>query len=142
MVDLLAFGYDDETTAHAAAEEAHRLADELRIEPDAVAVIVRGGEGAYTVTTNHGEAGATCGMFWSPLFGALFFDAAPTGLDPAFDRRAREMLKPGTSALFLIVDSIGRETAVEGLRQYCGTVADSSLSNSPVLVGADFIPSG
>jgi uncharacterized membrane protein len=142
MADLLAFGFDDETTAHAAAEEAHRLADELRIEPDAVAVIVRGGDGAYTVTTNHGEAGATSGMFWSPLFGALFFDAEPTGLDPTFDRRAREMLKPGTSALFLIVDRIGPKTAVEGLRQYGGTIADSSLSERSDLVASDFIPQG
>jgi uncharacterized membrane protein len=142
MASLLAFGYDDETTAHAAAEEAHRLADELRIDPDAVAVIVRGGDGAYTVTTNHGEAGATCGMFWSPLFRALFFDAEPSGLDPAFDRRVRDMLKPGTSALFIIVERVGPETAVEGLRQYGGTIADSSLSDRPDLVGADFIPSG
>ena len=142
MAALLAFGYDDETTAHAAAEEAHRLADELRIDPDAVAVIVRGGDGAYTVTTNHGEAGATCGMFWSPLFSALFFDAEPTGLDQAFDRRVRDMLKPGTSALFIIVERVGPETAVEGLRQYGGTIADSSLSDRPDLVGADFIPSG
>ena len=52
------------------------------------------------------------------------------------------MLKPGTSALFIIVDRVGPEAAAEGLRQYGGTIADSSLSDRPDLVGADFIPSG
>jgi hypothetical protein len=38
MADLIAIGYPDETTADAAAE-AHRLAADLIIQPDAIAVI-------------------------------------------------------------------------------------------------------
>jgi uncharacterized membrane protein len=148
MADLIAIGYDDETTAGAAAEEVHRLADELVIEPDAVAVILRDGEGNYRVTTNHHPVGqgASWGMFWGLLFGALFFipvlgiavgaglgaiigKVARTGIDEGFEERAREMVKPGTSALFLIVEKVTPEVAVEGLRQYGGTVLKSSLSN-------------
>lgn len=41
MADLIAIGYPDESTAHAAADEARRLAAELIIQPDAIAVISR-----------------------------------------------------------------------------------------------------
>jgi uncharacterized membrane protein len=41
MADLIAIGYDDESTAAAPAQEGDRLAQDLIIEPDAVAVIVR-----------------------------------------------------------------------------------------------------
>jgi uncharacterized membrane protein len=148
MADLIAIGYDDETTAGEAAEEVYRLADDLVIQPDAVAVIVRDGEGHYNVTTNHHPvgAGATWGMFWGLLFGVLFFipvlgmavgaglgavmgKVAKTGVDKQFQDQVREMVKPGTSALFLVVEKVTPDKAVEGLRHYGGTVLRSSLSN-------------
>ena len=75
MADLIAIGYPDEATAEAAAEEARRLAQDLIIHPDAIAVIVRDKDGSYHVHTNHHMvgAGATWGMFWGMLFGLLFF---------------------------------------------------------------------
>src|SRR5688572_11378728 len=75
MADLIAIGYDDETTAEAAADEVYRLADDLVIQPDAVAVIRRTVDGKYKVTTNHHSVagGASWGMFWGLLFGLLFF---------------------------------------------------------------------
>ena len=73
MADLIAIGYPDEATAEAAADEARRLAQDLIIEPDAIAVIVRDAEGAYHVHTQHHMVGrgATWGMFWGLLFGRL-----------------------------------------------------------------------
>ncbi len=53
MADLIAIGYPDETTAFAAAEEARRLAADLIIQPDAIAVIARDQDGSYHVTTSH-----------------------------------------------------------------------------------------
>jgi uncharacterized membrane protein len=53
MADLIAIGYPDEVTATAAADEARRLAKDLIIQPDAIAVISRDEEGNYHVTTNH-----------------------------------------------------------------------------------------
>jgi uncharacterized membrane protein len=75
MADLVVIGYPDETTATAAADEAHRLAKDLIIQPDAIAVIVRDKDGSYHVRTTHHMvgAGATWGMFWGFLFGLLFF---------------------------------------------------------------------
>ena len=75
MADLVAIGYPDETTAALAMSEAEHLAEDLIIEPDAIAAIVRTKDGKYRVTTNHHEVagGATWGMWWGFLFGLLFF---------------------------------------------------------------------
>jgi uncharacterized membrane protein len=148
MADLIAIAYEDETTAHEAAEEVHRLADDLAIQPDAVAVVVRDGESQYEVTTHHHPvaAGATWGMFWGLLFGVLFFipvcgvavgsglgailaKVTETGIDREFAARVRDMVKPGTSCLFLLVEKVTPDKAIEGLRQYGGAALSSSLSS-------------
>ena len=147
MADLIAIGYDDETTAAAAAEEVKQLAQDLIIEPDAVAVIVRDKDGKYSVTTNHHPvgAGASWGMFWGLLFGILFFvpvfgmavgaglgalmgKVEKTGIDKQFQQQVRDMVQPGTSALFLVVEKVTPDKAIEGLSRFGGTVLKSSLS--------------
>jgi uncharacterized membrane protein len=145
--DLIAIGYPDETTALKAEKEAQRLASELIIQPDAIAAIVRDKDGKVTVTTNHHlvAGGASYGMFWGLLFGVLFFvpffgmaigaglgalmgKVEKSGIDRDFQEQVREMLEPGTSALFLIVEKITPDKAVEALGKYGGTVVKSSLS--------------
>jgi uncharacterized membrane protein len=49
MADLIAIGYP----AEAAADEARRLAQDLIIQPDGIAVIVRDVSGDYHVHTQH-----------------------------------------------------------------------------------------
>ena len=147
MADLIAIGYPDETTAIAAADEARRLARDLIIEPDAIAVIVRDKDGSYHVHTNHHAvgAGATWGMFWGFLFGLLFFipvfgmavgaglgalmgKVTKTGIDREFQDQVRGMLQPGTSALFLMLEKVTPDKATEAMSQYGGTVLKTSLS--------------
>jgi uncharacterized membrane protein len=147
MADLIAIGYPDEATATAAADEAYRLARDLIIEPDAIAVIVRDKDGDYHVHTNHHAvgAGATWGLFWGFLFGLLFFipvlglaigaglgalmgKFAKTSIDKAFQEQVRGMVQPGTSALFLMLEKVTPDKAVEGLSKYGGTVLKTSLS--------------
>ena len=147
MADLIAIGYEDETTAAAAAEEVQTLSQDLIIEPDAVAVIVRDADGKYKVTTNHHPvgAGASYGMFWGLLFGVLFFvpvfgmavgaglgalmgKVEKTGIDKEFQQQIRDMVRPGTSALFLVVEKVTPDKAIEGLSRFGGTVLKSSLS--------------
>src|SRR5689334_24375624 len=125
MADLIAIGYADQATAEAAADEARRLAQDLIIQPDAIAVIVRDNDGSYKVITNHHAvgAGATWGMFWGLLFGLLFFipvfgmalgaglgalmgKIEKSGIDQEFQDQVRGMLQPGTSALFLVVEKV------------------------------------
>ncbi|HET7429155.1 MAG TPA: DUF1269 domain-containing protein [Gaiellales bacterium] len=147
MADLIAIGYDDETTAIAAAEEAERLAHDLIIQPDAIAAIVRKQDGKYKVITNHHAvgAGATWGMFWGLLFGLLFFipvfgmalgaglgalmgKIEKSGIDQEFQDQVRGMLQPGTSALFLVVEKVTPDKAVAAMSAYGGTVLKTSLS--------------
>jgi uncharacterized membrane protein len=147
MADLIAIGYPDETTAALASEEVMRLSQDLIIEPDAVATIVRDKEGKYHVSTSHHPVGggATWGMFWGLLFGMLFFvpvfgmavgaglgalfgKIEKSGIDKQFQQQVRDMIQPGTSALFVVVEKVTPDKAVEGLSQYGGTVLKSSLS--------------
>jgi len=147
MADLIAIGYPDEATADAAAAEAQRLARDLIIQPDAIAVIVRDEEGGYHVHTNHHlvGGGATWGMFWGLLFGLLFFipvfgmavgagmgalfgKLAKSSIDKQFQDQVRDMLKPGTSALFLMLEKVTPDKAVEAMSKYGGTVLKTSLS--------------
>lgn len=147
MADLIAIGYPDEATAAAAADEARRLARDLIIQPDAIATIICDREGKFHVTTSHHAvgSGASWGMFWGLLFGLLFFvpilgmavgaglgalmgKVAKTGIDKQFQDQVKAMLKPGTSALFLIVEKVTPDKAVDALSKYGGTVLKSSLS--------------
>ena len=147
MADLIAIGYPDETTALSAMDEAERLQHELVIQADAVAAIIRNKEGKIRVVTNHHAvgAGATWGMFWGMLFGMLFFvpflgmavgagmgalmgKVTKSAVDKQFQDQVRDMLQPGTSALFLIVGKVTPDKAVEALSRYGGTVLKSSLS--------------
>lgn len=147
MADLIAIGYSDETTAGLAAKEAERLAGDLVLEADAIASIVRDKEGKYHVTTSHHPVGtgATWGMFWGMLFGLLFFvpvfgmavgaglgavmgKVEKAGLDKEFQQQVRDMLQPGTSALFLVIEKVTPDKAIDALSPFGGTVLKSSLS--------------
>ena len=147
MADLIAIGYPDLATADEAAEEARRLAQDLIIQPDAIAVIVRDTDGSYHVHTTHHAVGtgAVWGMFWGFLFGLLFFipvlglavgagmgalmgKFAKTSIDRQFQDQVRGMLQPGTSALFLMLEKVTPDKAVEAMSKYGGTVLKTSLS--------------
>lgn len=148
MAELIAIGYDQESTAAQAEQEVERLTADLLIEPDGVAVIVRDGDGRYRVQTNHHPvgSGATWGMLWEPLFGLLFFvpvfgmavgaglgalmgKVERIGIDAAVQEQVRDMLQPGTSMLFMVVERVTPDEAVEALSRYGGTVLTSALSS-------------
>ncbi|HLH84432.1 MAG TPA: DUF1269 domain-containing protein [Trebonia sp.] len=147
MSDLIVIGYPDETTAALAADEARTLARDLIIQPDAIASIVRDREGRYHVQTTHHAvgAGATWGMFWGLLFGLLFFipvfgiaigaglgalmgKVTKSGVDKEFQDQVRDLIQPGTSALFLMVEKVTPDKAVKAMSKYGGTVLKTSLS--------------
>ena len=89
--------------------------------------------------------GATWGMFWGLLFGLLFFipvfgmaigaglgalmgKVTKSGIDKQFQDQVRGMLTPGTSALFLMVEKVTPDKAIEAMSKYGGTVLKTSLS--------------
>jgi uncharacterized membrane protein len=147
VADLVAIAYPDETTAIQAMGTAEELAEDLIIQPDAIAAIIRNKEGKFKTVTNHHAvgSGATWGGFWGLLFGMLFFvpflgmaigagfgalmgKVEKSGIDREFQDQVRDALQPGTSALFLIVEKVTPDKAVEALSQYGGSVLKSSLS--------------
>jgi len=136
VTTLVAVAFPYESTASAAAEDVRRLALDVRVDPDAVAVVSRDRAGAYQLTTSHGLSGGTqWGVFWVLLCEALFGDQPPDtrrsarsrahgrrprAVDDTFRRNLREMLTPGTSILFLAVDGIVSEDAVRELTRLGG----------------------
>lgn len=148
MSDLIAIRYDDTTTATAAMDEAMRLSQDLIIQPDAIAAIIRGEDGKFRTVTNQHEvgSGATWGMFWGLLFGMLFFvpifgmamgaafgalggKLGKDAVDKQFRDQVRDALTPGSSALFLIVEQITPDKAIDALSKFGGSVIKTSLSS-------------
>ena len=147
MSDLIAIGYDDTTTALEALDAAEQLSGDLVIQPDALAVIIRNDEGKFKTVTNQHlvGTGTTWGLFWGFLFGILFFvpilgmawgagmgaiigKVTKTGIDKNFQDQVRAQLKPGTSALFMILETYTADKALERLSKFGGTVLKTSLS--------------
>jgi uncharacterized membrane protein len=150
MATLVAIGYPDQTTAEEARHTVAQLEAELIIQADQVASISRDLEGKFHVHTSHGGAsaggGAIWGGFWGLLFGLLFFipfagwamgaglgalfgHLGEKGIDKAFQEQVRDYLKPGTSALFLVIEHATPDKAVAALEKYGGTVIKTSLSD-------------
>jgi uncharacterized membrane protein len=150
MATLVAIGYPDQGTAEEARQTVQRLEGELVIQADQVAAISRDLEGKYHVHTTHGGAsaggGAAWGGFWGLLFGMLFFvpffglavgagmgalfgHMGENAIDKAFQQQVRDYLKPGTSALFMIIEQVTPDKAIAALEPYGGTVIKTSLSD-------------
>jgi uncharacterized membrane protein len=149
VATLVAIGYPDQGTAEQARGTVQQLEADLVIQADQVASISRDLEGKYHVHTTHGGAssggGAVWGGFWGMLFGLLFFvpiaglaigagmgalmgHFGEKGIDKAFQQQVRDYLKPGTSALFMVIEQVTPDKAIGALQQYGGTVIRTSLS--------------
>ena len=149
MATLVAIGYPDETTAEKARQTVQSLEADLVIQADQVAAVSRDSEGKYHVTTTHGGAsaggGAVWGGFWGLLFGLLFFvpffglaigagmgalfgHLGEHAIDKEFQEQVRDQVKPGTSALFLIIEKATPDKAIAALSEFGGTVIRTSLS--------------
>jgi len=149
MADLIAIGYPDTTTAMKALDEAEKLASDLVIQPDALAVIIRNDEGKFKTVTNQHLVGlgTTSGMFWGFLFGILFFvpflgmaigagmgammgKVSKSSIDKGFQDQVREMMQPGTSALFMVLEQMTTDKTLAALAPLGGTVLKTSLSDA------------
>jgi uncharacterized membrane protein len=139
MPGLIVIGYADQGVAEDARRSVQELEDELAIRADQVSSISRDVEGRYHAHTSHGRTpgrGAAWSALWEPLFGLLFLsvraalgDLGETGLGDAFQERVRGLIKPGTSALFMMVERPRPDRAVAALEHYGGTVIEAPLSS-------------
>ncbi len=146
MAHLLVITFDD-------AEEAGKVRETLRsvqkggylnLDDSAVVVKDEGGRIHIRDELDRGvKVGALGGGFLGLLIGGIFFPVAgavvgalaggllgsmaDVGIDKKFIREVSEDLKPGTSALFLIVRDATPDVAVAALRPYKGTVRYTTL---------------
>ena len=125
MAELLAIVFQTEDDAGRAATDPGCGGPALGVEPDALAVLVRDGDGAYRLQTTHHalSAGPAQGIFWEVLLSELVFvpvlgmpvgpglapalaRAGRIGLDSRFAEAVRDLLQPGTSAIFAVVERV------------------------------------
>jgi uncharacterized membrane protein len=146
MTSLVALVFPHETTASAAAEDARNVSD-LVFRQGTAAVISCDLGGTFHVMTSYSEAsgGVSRSLLWTLLFGDLLLDSADPrtrpepdlgslqGLvreatcDAAFKRQVCELLQPGTSALFLMVDEPLSPRVLGDLNRFGGTALQSRL---------------
>lgn len=148
MATLLAIGYADQGVAEVAQKSIQELGDEFALTADQVASVGRDVKGRYHAHISHGRTtttgGGDWGCFWSALFGLMFFGPSAhvalrsqrrgnpgvQNLDRGFQDRVREQLKPGTSAVFLMIEHATSAKIVVVLQRYGGTTHEISLSNA------------
>jgi uncharacterized membrane protein len=142
VAHLIAIGYADDARAAVAAADVRRMAAERIFEPRAVATVARGPDGRYGVPMTRSAAAwdtvrglLALGMFaWRPVLGLTVavgvgsIRGRRAAFAPAFADDVRAALAPGTSALFLAVDKVTPDEAIENLSRHGGTVLRSSLS--------------
>jgi uncharacterized membrane protein len=149
MSDLIVIAYPDEYKSEEALNEVERLQRQLILEVDGAASVVRNMDGKVKVNApGSGVAvggGALSGVLWGTLFGLLFFVPVlgavaggifgtllgtlnKSGIDQAFRDKVSAQLKPGTSALVMVVEKVTPDKAIEAMSKFGGTVLQTSLS--------------
>ena len=151
MSDLIIIGYPDQETAHQVWNELEKLEADYLVDLQDAAIIQRDQKGKLHVTTpvHHQAAwGGLSGLFWGTLIGLLFllpvFPLATAagglmgaalgagqnlGIKDGFKRRVQDMVRPGTSAILVLVRKMTPDKFLEAMKPYGGTVLRTSLTH-------------
>ena len=147
MSDLIVLTFKTETGAEEMRDELMRMQKEHLITLDDAAVVVRKQDGKPKVKqlTSLVGAGALGGAFWGMLIGLLFFapwlglaigamtgavagGLTDIGVDDKFIKEVGEQIKPGDSALFLLVREATPDKVMDELKNFDAKVYQTSLS--------------
>lgn len=148
MSTLVVIGYDNQFTAEEVRLKLRKLQREylLDIEDAVVAVKDDAGKVKLNQAVNLTAAGALSGGFWGSLIGLIFLNPllglavgaasgavsgalADIGIDDNFMKELASTLKPGSSALFVLVRKATPDKVLEELAGTGGTVLKTSLSH-------------
>lgn len=147
MSDLIVVGFDDEHKAFDLRAQLSRLQKDYLIEMEDVVVVTRNDKGkvklhqAFSLT----GAGAVGGGFWGLLIGLIFLNPllglavgagagaitgklTDIGIDDKFMKELGETIRPGTSALFVLVRKATPDKVAEALKGFGGKVLRTSLT--------------
>ena len=147
MSDLIVFAFPNETGASEMDETIHQLKkEELMVLADA-AVVIRKPDGKIKVkqATHLVGVGAVGGAFWGLLIGFLFWlpwlglaigavagalsnKFYDYGINDDFIKDVGATIKPGGSAMFLLISKWTEDKALERLKKFKATIVRTSLT--------------
>lgn len=139
MSSLVAVVFEDETSAFEMRMALQRMQKEFLIDMEDAAVVTRNDKGKVKLdqVTSLTAAGAIGGGFWGMLLGFIFMNplvgaavGAATGgfmgrmtdigVDDKVMREVGQAMKPGSSALFVLVRRATMDKVLEGLKPFAG----------------------
>jgi uncharacterized membrane protein len=145
--DLIVLAFDTENGALEMRDTMVGLQKQHIVELDDAAVVIRRADGKVKVkqAVSLVGQGALGGAFWGMLIGIIFLmpwlglamgalggvlggKMTDTGVDDKFIKEVGEKIKPGHSALFLLIRSATKDKLEEKLKNYRVTVIQTSLS--------------
>jgi uncharacterized membrane protein len=149
---MVVIAFNNESGAEAMREELGELQKERLVTLEDAAVVVRKQDGKVKVSqaTSLVGAGALGGAFWGMLIGLLFLAPwlgmavgamtggiagkfADVGVDDKFIKEVGQEIKPGNSAIFLLVREATVDRLVERLKPFHGRIVKTSLSKEDEL---------
>jgi uncharacterized membrane protein len=147
MSDLVVVGFEDEYTAFEIRAALARLEKEYLIDMEDIAVVTRSAQGKIKLNqaANVSTAGAIGGGFWGTLIGLLMLNPvlgaamsvgtsalvdrlSEIGITKNFMKELGDTLRPGSSALFVLIRRATPQRVMEELRGFEGTVVRTSLT--------------
>jgi len=147
MSELIAIAYDDKFKAEEVRLSLLKMQRDYLVDLEDAVVAVKDEEGKVKLHQIHHlvGAGAMGGGFWGLLIGLLFFSPllgtavgaatgailgalSDVGIDDDFMKQLGDTLTPGSSALFVLVRKVTPDKVVDEVKQYGGTVLQTSLT--------------
>jgi uncharacterized membrane protein len=147
MSDLVAITFDREEDAFAALRSVRLLEAEDRIGLEDTAVVTKTADGSVHVK-NELSSGTETGAVVGAVLGSLLFTVFPLaaivggavvgglvgrsvapGVDSTFVKEVEANMAPGRSALFLLIKQGQAGLLIGAMRQYSGTIAQTSLDD-------------
>jgi len=148
MSSLVVVGYDDIHKAEEVRITLLKLQQEYLIDLDDAVVVIRKPDGKIKLNqaVNLTAAGAASGTFWGLLIGALFLSPflgaavgatsgaiagalSDVGINDQFMKEVATALKPGTSALFVLVRSATTDKVAEQIQGTGGKIIKTNLTH-------------
>lgn len=155
MSDLLVIGFDDKYKADKVLLEVQELEKEHLVDLADAAVVVRDEKGKVKIKQTHDLTAATAsggfwwGGFWGLLIGWLVLNpllgwvagagigaafgwlegrSIDLGINDQFMKELGETLKPGSSAIFVLIREATVDRVIDDLKAYNGTILHTSLT--------------
>jgi uncharacterized membrane protein len=149
MSTLVAVVFNDESTAFEVRAALAKMQKQYLLEMEDAVVVTRDPNGKTKLhqAVSLTGAGAVSGGFWGMLIGLLFLNPLlgaaigagagamaakfqDIGLDDKMMKDIGESLKPGTSALFVLLRKVTADKVLDGLKPFAGKgrVFQTSLS--------------